>query len=154
MTEFTSEQISRLAEYYHERECRRNHTDGCGWFWEKSPDYPSDSKWEHQYWEKRVLGLVERDRKNVAEIELILGRQFENHEAICRALAVAAADDENNGGVLEGVDPVSYFAGVEQATLRIANMFADNDKHFDMVTFINSFYAEKRAIKSARLEIK
>lgn len=79
MTEFTPEQISRLAEYYHERECPYNHTDGCGWFWENGADYPPDRKLEHARWEKRVPALVERDRKNAVEIELILGRQSENY---------------------------------------------------------------------------
>jgi hypothetical protein len=73
-SELTPQQIERLADYYHERECTRNHTDGCGWFYEKAASYPPTAKkWEHDSWAKRVPALLARDRQQLDVIRIILG---------------------------------------------------------------------------------
>jgi G:T-mismatch repair DNA endonuclease (very short patch repair protein) len=72
--EMTPEQVAKLAEYYHERECTLNHIDMCGWGWENAPSYPADKpKWSHEQWAKQVPKLVARDRQNIEAIKLILG---------------------------------------------------------------------------------
>lgn len=70
------EQISLLADYYHERECSLNHIDQCGWYYENGTDYPESApKWAHELWTKMVPGLVDRDRQRLAEMKLIIGDQ-------------------------------------------------------------------------------
>jgi hypothetical protein len=71
-TPLTDEQIARLADYYHERECSLNHTDMCGWHYENSPNYPQGRRWSHDAWARRVPSLLARDRQRLDDVRLIL----------------------------------------------------------------------------------
>lgn len=47
-----------LAEFLHDNTCHINHTDGCGWYYEKWEDFGKKKLWSkdrHVIWAKKMM---------------------------------------------------------------------------------------------------
>lgn len=68
----TLEQITRLAEYFHDRDCQASYTDQCAWVYENSPNYRG-AKHSHEHWASRVPELIIADVHELDEINSLIG---------------------------------------------------------------------------------
>lgn len=71
----TPEQTTKLAEYFHARDCSLSHMDQCSWEHEKDPIHQGE-QWTHKHWESRVPELMASDRARVAETDELLDTLF------------------------------------------------------------------------------
>lgn len=58
----------RLADLIHKIRCNANHTDGCGWFYEKNDDYLKHSTTRNHYYKQAVKILANEDIDTVVRI--------------------------------------------------------------------------------------
>lgn len=58
----------RLATAMHDAECRQNHTDGCGWGWEKAPSAAGWAGAEHRYYVAKVQNGIKQVKARKSEL--------------------------------------------------------------------------------------
>lgn len=58
----------RLADLLHKMTCNGNHTDGCGWEYEKESDYTRSGSTRHQYYKWATKILTDEDVDDVVRI--------------------------------------------------------------------------------------
>lgn len=67
MKDISEAAIKEFAAKLHDQECRHNHTDGCGWWYETKDDRWSG--WAHASWLKKANSII-KEFKLKREVDL------------------------------------------------------------------------------------